>query len=103
MPSAPIAMAPASERPPMIVSAGYFSSRRAPSFQSSHETTVIGPHPAGAPEPAARKPGWHSYAPLLQSAHVGASGRAHRAGGQKYPPADQPVSSRGGEHSVRFR
>src|SRR6185436_15261480 len=40
MPTAPIAMAPASERPPMIVSAGYFSSRRAPSFQSSHETAV---------------------------------------------------------------
>ena len=38
MPTAPIAMAAASERPPMIVSAGYFSSRRAPSFQSSHET-----------------------------------------------------------------
>src|SRR5262245_56162903 len=37
MPIAPIAMAPASERPPTIVSAGYFSSRRAPSFQSSHE------------------------------------------------------------------
>src|SRR3954468_1430966 len=40
MPIAPIAMAPASERPPMIVSAGYFSSRRAPNFQSSHETPV---------------------------------------------------------------
>ena len=66
----------------MIVSAGYFSSRRAPSFQSSHETAVsgprpeapgtptavIGPHPAGAPEPAARKPDPHSYATLLQSA-----------------------------------
>ena len=63
----------------MIVSAGYFSSRRAPSFQSSHETAVsgprpeapgtsptavIGPHPAGAPEPAARKPDPHSYASL---------------------------------------
>jgi len=26
----------------MIVSAGYFSSRRAPNFQSSHEIVVIG-------------------------------------------------------------
>src|SRR6185436_9383777 len=67
MPTAPIAMAPASERPPIIVSAGYFSRRRAPSFQSSHETVVsrlrpeaagispdvIGHRPARTPQPAA--------------------------------------------------
>src|SRR3954465_1168214 len=40
MQTAPIAMAPASERPPIMVSAGYFSSSRAPSFQSSHETVA---------------------------------------------------------------
>src|SRR5687768_5372515 len=65
MPIAPIAMAAASDRPPMIVSAGCLRSIRAPSFQSSHETAfkgprpegptsptaVIGPYPAGAPEP----------------------------------------------------
>src|SRR5687767_6644024 len=45
MPTAPIAMAAASERPPMIVSAGYLSSRRAPSFQSSHETKASGLRP----------------------------------------------------------
>ena len=77
----------------MIVSAGYFSSIRAPSFQSSHETVVIAPDPAGAPEPAARKPGWHSYAPLLQSADVGASGRAHRAGGWKHALLSQMCST----------
>ena len=36
----------------MIVSAGYFSSRRAPSFQSSHETAISGPRPeAPVPDP----------------------------------------------------
>jgi len=63
MPTTPIDMAAASERPPMIVSAGCFSSIRPPSFQSSQETAVsrprretagtspavIGPHPAGRP------------------------------------------------------
>src|SRR5262245_48835466 len=81
MPTAPIAMAPDSERPPMIVSAGYFRSRRAPSFPSSHETSgrgarpdardalptaVIWRHPTGAPEPAARKPDPHSWVMLSQ-------------------------------------
>src|SRR5688572_29607914 len=42
MPTAPIAMAAASERPAMIVSAGYFSSRRTPSFQSSQEIAFSG-------------------------------------------------------------
>ena len=65
MPTAPIAMAPESERPPMIVSAGYFSSRRAPSFQSSHETAV--------------RPAFIRSTP--PSARVGTSGHAHRAGG----------------------
>src|SRR6188768_833800 len=88
MPTTPIAMAAASERPPMIVSAGYFSSIRAPSFQSSHETAVIGPHPADAPEPAAGKPGWHSYAPLLQSAHMS----VHRA--VLIEPADKSIPPR---------
>src|SRR6185436_7824725 len=86
MPTAPIAMAPASERPPMIVSAGYFSSRRAPSFQSSHETAL-------------RRAFIRS---ILQSARVGTWRHAHRAGGCTHSPPDQPVSSRGGEHTVRF-
>ena len=40
MPTTPMVMAAASERPPMIVSAGYFSSMRVPSFQSSQETDI---------------------------------------------------------------
>ena len=71
----------------MIVSAGYFSSRRAPSFQSSHETAVsAGIHTL------------HSSSPHMS---------VHRAMlielADEVSPADQPVSSRGGEHSVRFR
>jgi hypothetical protein len=50
----------------MIVSAGCFSSMRAPSFQSSHETAVIGLHPAHGPVNACQ-PDRHAYAALLQS------------------------------------
>ena len=64
MPTTPMAMAAASERPPMIVSAGYFSSRRAPSFQSSHETA--GPSYRGRRLPVHHLP---SYL-LLQPADV---------------------------------